>query len=80
MVFLKLKDWLGYMLVFKRTSEISPNEFETLDPFQGYTEPALTCTHEGWIVSGQEIAFCWIPVLQLTMVVSSVAIFLLSTY
>jgi hypothetical protein len=31
--------------------------------------------HEGWMVSGQETAFCWIPAPLLTMVVSSVASF-----
>jgi len=31
---------------------------------------------EGWMVSGQETVFCWVPVPQLTMVVSSVAFFL----
>jgi hypothetical protein len=28
---------------------------------------------EGWMVRGQETVFCWVPVPQLTMVVSSVA-------
>ncbi len=31
---------------------------------------------EGWMVSGQETVFCWVPVPYLTMVVTSVAFFL----
>jgi hypothetical protein len=31
--------------------------------------------HEGWMVTGQESAFCWVPAQKLTMVVSSVAFF-----
>ncbi len=31
--------------------------------------------HHGWMVSGQETVFCWVPVPYLTMVVSSVAFF-----
>jgi len=34
--------------------------------------------HEGWMVSGQEIVFCWFPVAELTMVVSSMLF--LTTY
>jgi hypothetical protein len=32
----------------------------------GHTEPASTSIHqhpnEGWMVSGQETVFCWVPV------------------
>ncbi len=31
--------------------------------------------HEGWMVSGQETVFCWVPVVQITMGVSSVLSF-----
>jgi hypothetical protein len=31
--------------------------------------------HEGWMVSGQETVFCWVPVPWLTMVASSVGFF-----
>jgi len=31
--------------------------------------------HEGWMVSGQETIFCWVPVPYLTSVVHSVAFF-----
>ncbi len=36
--------------------------------------------HEGWMISGQETVFCWVPVPYLTLVVSLVAfIFYLTT-
>ncbi len=31
--------------------------------------------HQGWMICDQEPVFCWVPVPQLTMVVSSVALF-----
>jgi hypothetical protein len=38
----------------------------------GHIEPAPTS--EGWMVGGQETVFCWVPVPQLPMVVSLVAL------
>jgi hypothetical protein len=40
----------------------------------------LPAHHEGWMVNGEETVFCRIPGPYLTMVVSSVAFFLLPTY
>jgi hypothetical protein len=39
---------------------------------QGKSEPAH---HKGWMVSGLETVFCWVPGPEVTMVVSSVAFF-----
>jgi hypothetical protein len=43
-------------------------------------ELVLPVHHEGWMISDQETVFCWVPVPYLTMVVSSVAFYLLPTY
>jgi len=37
-------------------------------------------TFLGWMISGQETVFCWVPVPYLTMVVSLVAFYFLPTY
>jgi hypothetical protein len=38
----------------------------------GHSEPA---DYEGWMVSGQETVFCWVPIPNLNMVVSSALFF-----
>jgi hypothetical protein len=47
----------------------------------GHFELAPTNAHnEGWMVSDKETVFCWVPVLLLTMVVTSVGFFFLTAY